>query len=51
MKNAFNSAAWLCAFFFAALQWLGLVLVRLVLLVLGLPVVALAVFWPVAGYR
>lgn len=49
MKNAFNSAAWLCAFVFAGLQWLGLVVLRLVLIVLGLPVVALAVPFPVAG--
>lgn len=49
MKNAFNSAAWLCAFVFAGLQWLGLVVLRLVLIVLGLPVVALAALFPVAG--
>lgn len=29
MKNAFNSAAWLCEFVFAGLQWLGLVVLRL----------------------
>jgi len=49
MKNAFNSAAWLCAFVFAGLQWLGLVVLRLVLIVLGLPVVGLAAPFPVAG--
>lgn len=49
MKNAFNSAAWLCAFVFAGLQWLGLVVLRLVLIVQGLPVVALAALFPVAG--
>lgn len=49
MKIAFNGAAWLCAFAFAALQWFGLLVSRLVLILLGLPVVALAVFFPVAG--
>lgn len=49
MKNAFNGAAWLCAFLFAGLQWVGLAVVRLVLLALGLPVVALAALYPVAG--
>jgi hypothetical protein len=49
MKNAFNGAAWLCSFLFAGLQWFGLAVVRLALLALGPPVVALAVFWPAAG--
>jgi hypothetical protein len=49
MKNAFNGAAWLCAFVFAAVQWFGLMITRLGLIVLGLPVVALATFFPVAG--
>lgn len=49
MKNAFNGAAWLCAFVLAGVQWCALAVVRLVLLVLGLLVVALAVLSPVAG--
>jgi hypothetical protein len=49
MKNVFNGAAWLCALCFARFEWLLLLVLRMVPIVLGLPVVALAVFWPVAG--
>lgn len=49
MKNVFNGAAWLCALVLAVPQWLILAAERLFLIVLGLPVVAVAVFFPVPG--
>ncbi|MCD5980525.1 DUF7338 family protein [Pseudomonas quasicaspiana] len=49
MKNVFNGAAWLCALCFARIEWVLLLILRLVPILVGLPVVALAVCWPVPG--
>lgn len=49
MKNAFKGVVLLCSLLFAALDWLTMLVLRLLLIVLGAPVVALAAFFPVAG--
>lgn len=48
-ENIQRGAGWLLAILFASLQWLALLVVRVVLILVGLPVVAIALPFAVPG--